>query len=299
MKRAMPPRGPRLLLLVVLASPLIGLLLLPAALGLVSLYPWGSDGAPSPDRVFNRVVLIAFVAGLLALRERIGWAQDLAGRFRWDEAGRRQLRRGTACSLLPLLALAAVLVAGGVWNWLPQPAYKVASRLPRYLLSAVVIAGLEETLFRGIILGAATRALGARAGLWITSAFFALVHPLGSARGSTHSAPLTAGLGVIRDYLHAFAEPLALRQMVGYLLVGVILAVATQRTGRLWFALGLHFGWVVFIRCDGLLLSRSKQWDPVYFGNNRLVDGVMIWLFLLAVYILTQRMLRREAASRC
>lgn len=288
---------PLLLLLLVLAPAAAMLLTAPLGWGLGFL-PWGAEGPPPPTRVFSRVTVLGFVLGVILLRARLGYTAWLGEMLRWDRDSRRQLATGLVYSLLPLLALAVALVVLGAWRWLPQPPLKMLSRLPGYVASALLIGLLEETLFRGIILTLLVRAWGAWRGLFFSALFFAFLHPLGTPIEAPADYSFLAGASALASLLALFQEPLVQRQLVGYFLGGLILARATLLSDRLWAALGLHVGWVFFIRADGLFLKRSHDWDALYFGHNRLVDGILIWLFLLLVYILVDRTLRRSSTRR-
>ncbi|MBE7559178.1 CPBP family intramembrane metalloprotease [bacterium] len=283
------------MLLAVLTAPLVAAALLPAVCYLLGFLSWGEDGPPSTGRVFARLAVFSFILAVGLLHRRIGYAPALRAGLRWDARGRRQLAQGIALAFLPMLGLALAAVALGAWRWLPQALEKMA-RLPGYFASAVIISVLEEMLFRGVILSTLRRTWGVVAAVLVSALFFALLHPLGSPEDTPVRASWSALAAIFSGYLAAFAEPLVLRQIVGYFLVGVILAVATVRSGRLWYAVGLHFGWVFFIRADGLFLSRNPAWSSLYFGNNRLVDGVLIWFFLLLVLILVDRMSRKQSA---
>ena len=248
----------------------------------------------SVSRVFSRLVLILVLLAVVFLHRRIAALPDLRALLVWDARGRADLLYGVGYSLGPLLVLALILIIIGPWNWLPHQFGKGMARLPSYVLSALVIAVLEEILFRGILLGLCRRAWRPLVAVFVTSLVFALGHPLNTPREAIMEPTFLAGFSALAQLLSRFADPLVLRQIVGYFLVGAILATATVNTGRLYFAMGLHFGWVFFIKADGIVLSRDDAWSSLWAGGNRMVGGVLIWLFLALVLILVHRRTRRR-----
>jgi hypothetical protein len=66
------------------------------------------------------------------------------------------------------------------------------------------------------------------------------------------------------------------------LLAGWILGLAYQRTGSLYVSIGLHAGWIFWVKSYAFLtreLPGAKQW---IWGSGRLIDG---WIALLVLSI--------------
>jgi uncharacterized protein len=58
---------------------------------------------------------------------------------------------------------------------------------------------------------------------------------------------------------------------------GVVLGVTYQRLGHLWFAIGLHAGWVLWVRSYSLFTQDVPGAATRLWGSDIMIDG---WLAL-------------------
>ena len=65
-------------------------------------------------------------------------------------------------------------------------------------------------------------------------------------------------------------------------LVGLLLALAYERTGALYASIGLHGGWIFWLKTYGFMTSPIPNTNTWFWGSNRLIDGWVL-LFVLAV----------------
>ncbi len=142
-----------------------------------------------------------------------------------------------------ILLISAFLVSGGFEvhsNW-------SASVIPRFLLTAAVVAVLEEFLFRGIILGYFRQFLGNWFAVFFSAVIFAALHflnlpsPVGS-EGPPQWWSGLASLQAIESTLPPW--PLLAWSFGTLLLAGIILGYMTVRTGSLWASITLHGCWI-------------------------------------------------------
>ena len=68
-------------------------------------------------------------------------------------------------------------------------------------------------------------------------------------------------------------------------LAGILLGLAYQRTGNLYCSIGLHAGWIFWLKSYGLLTRPIPGADPWLWGSNRMTDG-WLGLFVLSVTLL-------------
>ena len=150
-------------------------------LGAAFVSPWIFEGiraAGFENVPFRRVVSRCLI--VLALTGMWPFLKSLGARSRADIglAKTEHLPHDIPAGVLigwGLVALAAgICLAVGAAEL--DSKVSVASRIPAALLSAVVVAILEEILFRGAILTALCRVWGATGGLWASSALYAIVH---------------------------------------------------------------------------------------------------------------------------
>jgi membrane protease YdiL (CAAX protease family) len=111
--------------------------------------------------------------------------------------------------------------------------------------TAVVVAAVEEFLFRGVALGLAARAFGRWTAALAVSLVFAAVHFLKPAKQVDEVVYWWTGFAQIPRVLEATPPPVLL--VFGFLslfVAGLILALAALRTRSLWLPIGIHAGWV-------------------------------------------------------
>lgn len=155
--------------------------------------------------------------------------------------------------------------------------------------TAAMVAVMEEMLFRGAIFGALRRGGPWPLALLVSSAFYAVVHFLGK---NDPTGPIVwySGLKVLLGMLQNFEN---LRTVVpGFFnlaLAGVILGVAYQRSGNLYFSMGLHGGWVFWLKFYTLVTIPATEGNPWLWGSEKLVDGWLAMpLLLLTLALIPQ-----------
>ena len=174
-------------------------------------------------------------------------------------------------------------------------------KLPVIALTAAVVGVLEELIFRGALFGALRRAYGWTAALLGSSAVYAVVHFFQTAE-STGSVTWSSGLELLLRLVLGFAQPaLLLPGVITLTLAGAILALAFQRTGNLYFSIGLHAGWIFWLRFY-VVMTDLRPGAPTWFwGTGRLYDGCLALLALgaagLVVWKLPQTRTTPEAGA--
>jgi membrane protease YdiL (CAAX protease family) len=242
------------------------------------------------QKFFNRGVLIAAVA---LLWPTVRWLQIGNVRELGLERDRRWWKRFTAGFLIAgalVLALGITYVSMEIYRWkktdLPW------DKLPTIMLSAIVVALLEEGLFRGGILGLFRRSLPARAAVFWTSMIFAAVHFLKpDDEVKVAQVGWLTGFEMIPHTLHQFSEPLLL--LGGFttiFVLALLLGDVTVRTRSLWMAIGLHAG-VVFAKMSFSKFTKRKEEYLPWVGDE-LQIGLVPVAVLLIVWLLCRVWLR-------
>jgi membrane protease YdiL (CAAX protease family) len=246
------------------------------------------------QRYFDRAMLVAAVALLWPLIRSLrvrGWTDlGLAPNARW----RRDLAIGFALAAGLLLALGLVFLMTGLYKW--RSAWNW-SALPNAALSAAAVSLLEESLFRGALLGLVLRSARSWPAQIFVAALYAIVHFL---KPPGNSAQLAADLGPIHwlsgfqflpKVFWQFSEPgLLLGGFVTLFLVGMILGLITQQTRSLWCAIGLHAGWVFGLKTFSAFTAPTRPDLLPWVGQNLLIGlgpllTVVITAALLRVFI--------------
>ena len=173
----------------------------------------------------------------------------------------------------------------------------VGKALGRIIASVVMVPLFEEWLFRGILLGLWLKFARPFAACIGTSLFFAFVHFLKLPEGMTIADPASplAGFELVGKVLFHFMNPqFFVTDFATLFFIGMMLAWARVRTGKLWFSIGLHAGWVLSFKAFNQFHETvsSHPLHPWGVGDS-LRSGLFPLLTLVATAGICQFVLRR------
>jgi uncharacterized protein len=264
-----------------------GALLAPWLYWLVQATAPASHLAHNPfHRFVNRSLLALALAGIWPLLRSLGAKS-------WRDVGLvktggewQRLIAGFALGFGSLACVAIiVLAAHGRQLKLNLTLAQCATDLAGATATAAIVAVLEELLFRGAIFGALRKIWNWRAALLVSSMIYAMVHFMQSA---DLVGPVTwhSGLEILPRMLRGFGnKSVVIPGFLNLTLVGILLGLAYQKTGNLYFSIGLHAGWIFWLKSYGLLTSPVIAADQWLWGTEKLIDGWLA-LFVLAVTLL-------------
>lgn len=243
-----------------------------------------SDLADAPfGRIVNRALLIVALIGL-------PFFVRAAGIRRWGDVGidprRIGWRRFAAGFAMGFISLAAVcsiaLAAGGRTLRLDRTPAELAAQFLGALVTALVVSVIEELLFRGAIYGGLRRAMPWGAALLLSSAIYGIVHFL-TRPVSPEVVRWDSGLRALPTMLAGAADLQTLiPAFLSLTLAGVVLGLAYERTGDLYASIGIHAGWIFWLKFYGLLTRSTPGADAWFWGTRKLVDG---WLAFAALVV--------------
>ncbi|OHE75390.1 MAG: hypothetical protein A3F67_07945 [Verrucomicrobia bacterium RIFCSPHIGHO2_12_FULL_41_10] len=195
---------------------------------------------------------------------------------------------GMIAALLPLFLLQGFLLWKGWYH--PKEDLSFAM-LPRIVTTAIFVALFEEFFFRGVILGLMRHFLQDWGSIVLSACLFAGIHFLNlphSHEVSVHWWSGFALLSTIGGNLPAW--PLALGAFMTLLIVGMILAWVTIRTGALSLAIGLHASWIFGQQFFNLLthftINPPNAWLP-WLGPSQIYGMVPVGLLTLVPFGIT------------
>jgi uncharacterized protein len=159
-------------------------------------------------------------------------------------------------------------------------AHKIVGTIFGAMGTAVVVALLEEILFRGGIFGGLRKTFYWPLALGVSSSIYALVHFLQRPE-LTGPVAWNSGLALLPRMLGGFAAFHAL--VPGFftlLLAGILLCLAYQRSGNLYFSIGLHTGWIFCLKTYGAFTAGATPAGTWFWGTGKLIDGWLAFLVL-------------------
>jgi membrane protease YdiL (CAAX protease family) len=233
-------------------------------------------------RYLSRAFLILALAGLWPFLRSVGmrsW-QDLGlGR----SAGRwRTLGGGFIIGFgsLAFVAASAVIFRARILD-LHGSASTISGSLLKALLSAIVVAILEETIFRGALFGSLKKVYPWFVALFLSSIVFAAVHFL---RGPSPDKPINwiSGLVVLPQVVTGFGSlTTLLPAFFNLTLAGLVLGLAYQRTRSLYSSIGIHGGWIFWQKTYGFLTRDANGVHSWIWGTAKMTDGWLASIVLL------------------
>jgi uncharacterized protein len=231
------------------------------------------------ESFFHRALLICALLFLWPLLRslRIRSFNDLKlqrnARRIWPDYG-----VGWLLAAVPLLFTALALIRIGsfvIKNTIPWSGLGVVTA------ASIAVPIIEETFFRGLILGILLRASRPSSAALITSAFFAIIHFLKAPERTSPTVTWTSGFRSVGNSFSQFADPILLLGAFATLfLIGAILADARLRTASLWLPVGLHSGWIFISGIFGKVTRQTTLMLPL-LGKNLLVGLIPLALGLI------------------
>ena len=203
------------------------------------------------SRVFDRVILVVLLPIILIYRKRINLA-DLLAYFKVGSKNQRLvlISKGLILALLSGLVLLPLVVGGSgplVWNMPATP--NILWRIIKILPAAILIACIEEAIFRLFIFRTLARLTSLFSAAIISSAFYSFIHFVGPDKSFVY--PGYSFLLGFNYLVTIFQNALGLEylySMLGLFLVGMVLCYAFVASGSIYLSIGLHAGWVMLIK---------------------------------------------------
>jgi hypothetical protein len=249
---------------------------------------WFPKIAGAPFRRFvDRSLLLLALGGLWPLMRSLGATS-------WREAGlvppSGQWKKFTGGLLLGFASLAIVAgIALGSGNRIflhGLTAHKIVGTLFNAIATAASVATLEEILFRGGIFGGLRRIFYWPLALMVSSLVYALVHFL-QRTDWPGAVAWNSGLILLPRMLGGFVDFYTL--VPGFFsltLAGILLGLAYQRTGNLYFSIGLHAGWIFWLKAYGAFTTNPPHAVTWFWGTGKMVDGwLALWVLLFTLII--------------
>ena len=214
--------------------------------------------------IFVRCLEIFGVVGIYLFRTRFQKKSFASLGFKAEGNALGWLLNGIVFALLSLLILTFIAYLYQAVSFYYHP--PKLKKLLYYTTSAVLIGFFEEFFFRGLFLKTLMEDFPTWFSIGISSLVYSLVH-------------------FLQPFILNRPEDLSLfyTESIGLFLFGVLMAYAFLRTRSLYLSMGLHGGFIFFMKMDGIFVDRLmvKGW---LFGEERLVGGIATWCIFLVAF---------------
>jgi membrane protease YdiL (CAAX protease family) len=244
------------------------------------------------DRYVGRCLLLLALVGLPSFFKALGVRSAAALGLRNGWRHWAETAQGFAWGFAALAIAAAMSVAFGARVLdLHHSSTEWMKQLRGAAITAVIVAIIEEVLFRGALFGTLRREKRFWTAALLSSAIYALLHFF-EKPPEPHMIEWNSGFIVLGQMFRGFAKWEAL--MPGFfnlLLVGLLLCLAFERTGSLLFSVGLHAGFVFWVKSYGLVTNDVPGGNEWLWGSSKLVDGWVAGLLLLGMYLVFVKIL--------
>ena len=264
---------------------------------LQSAFQWGAGHLPFLDgiayqpfhRYVNRCFMVIAIFGL--------WPLGRIGNLSWNDIGWSKSDRNWKHILIGLViglgslfipAVVCLLVGGRELHW-PAESALVFKHFGNAVGAAVAVSILEETVFRGVLFGIIRKYGSIVAATCFSSAVYALVHFFEKA---VHEGEVywNSGLALLPRMLRDFGAIESLIPALPNLFVaGMILALAFRVSGSLCLSVGIHAGWIFWLKTFNFFTQAQPTGNTWLWGSHKLIDGWFPTLVLLATLYLLHR----------
>lgn len=235
------------------------------------------------ERFFRRAIMVAALLFLwpLLLSVRVRHIGDLE--LQSNPLWTRDLLAGFLLAAVPLLCCAAGLILTRLY--LPRPAIDWLA-LAQVIPTAAIVPAIEETFFRGLVLGLLLRTGQRSMSILATSTLYSIVHFLKAPEQTSEVVTWSSGFNSIAHSFSQFGDPTLLAASFTTLfLIGLIMADGRMQTRSLWLPIGLHAGWI-FANGTVNRLAYPESILLPWLGRNLLVGivplgiGCFTWLIM-------------------
>jgi membrane protease YdiL (CAAX protease family) len=200
----------------------------------------------------------------------------------------KKLAAGFVLGFVSLAIVAGISIAFHARQLNERPSGSaIFHRLLEAAATAIVTAILEEILFRGAIFGALRKVFHWTVALVLSSMIYAILHYFETVK-IADAVTWLSGLELLPLMLRNLGDLHAvIPGFFNLTLAGMLLAWAYQRTGNLYFSVGLHMGWIFWIKAYAAVSTMPPTADKWLWGSGRMaiVNGWVALPILFATLL--------------
>ncbi len=251
------------------------------------------DGVYDFGKVMRRVLMLAALIVFIFFGKSLKIVTLISSAIRLRQGFFRQFLFGFLMAGISLLIYYSLAILFGAWiiHVDFDSAGIIVSKIIKYVLLGCLIGFIEEAFFRGFILQSFMEDMSLPVAVCACSLIYSMLHFF---RADVHVATgFQAFVGfttIIQFFKPLFFQFIKnLPSIIGLFLVGVVLSYAFIQTKSLYLSIGLHSGWIFMMKADGLFLVRIREMWGWFFGDSKLVTGILVWFFLLCILVVIKK----------
>ena len=241
------------------------------------------------ERVASRSVLIVAIILFMALYRKLGFSS-------WREIGyssdKKQffsdLTKGISFGILIMSpVIVGLLITKNRtidMDW-EVSFLNILNLVITALIAGLIIAFIEETLFRGAMLSAIKKRSSVTFAIIVTSIIYALVHFIQpDIELDSNTLNWTSGFILLKDALPGLADMNQIfDSFIALFLAGVLLSIVRIRTNRIALCIGIHAGWVIAIKVFKRVTDTNVYSDYAFLTGS--YDKVIGYLAAVCIVI--------------
>lgn len=254
------------------------------------------------ERVASRAVLIMAIVLFMALYKKLGFSSWRDIGFNTDKKQFfADLAKGIALGLLIMLpvVIGLLITQNRVLEVdLDLSALNILDQIVTALIAGLIIALIEETLFRGAMLSAIKKQSSVVFAIVVTSLIYAAVHFIEpNIDYDSDSLHWASGFVLVKDALSSVANVSHIADsFIALFLAGVLLAMVRIRSQRIALCMGIHAGWVLAIKTFKSFTDSNKQSEYAFLTGN--YDKVIGILAAVSICIFIVLYLKNSASNK-
>lgn len=171
----------------------------------------------------------------------------------------------------------------------------IVDQIVTALIAGLIIALIEETLFRGAMLSAIKKHSSTMFAIAVTSLIYAAVHFIEpNLDYETNSLHWASGFVLVKDALSSVANITYIADsFLALFLAGVLLALVRIRSHRIALCMGIHAGWVMAIKTFKSFTDSYAQSEYAFLSGS--YDKVIGYLAAISIIVAIFLYLKRSS----
>lgn len=242
------------------------------------------------SRILDRVLLFFVLLTLILFRKKVAFG--LVKGMLQDEIKQGRIWPRLVCGFL-LTAGSTLLVLPWIVStsslvWEPRTLAYFSTRIPKVILAGCVIALIEESFFRVLLLHNLKERFSLYIACALSSLLYAVVHFIKPFKGFQYDGNLLAGFVYLQALFERSVDVSLFISLAALFFVGCILCFVIERGKSLWLCMALHCGWVFGIKMARYTTTLPEGMSyPVGTGREYyLLNFYQAWLALIGVALI-------------